>query len=157
MDTQETDKKAGVFWVGFHDDVKRKKYPAWRYHKIFEPIVVNDTGEDEEGQKKGYEAISGPYTAYTGLINWFWDIEDFSPKQLVVYAKEEYGINLPIEAGQERLQRALFELSKWAPQNRDRLVLMAHTIRMNYDETQKEIRRMADKGMSEIETRVVEL
>lgn len=155
----EPNVSGGIFWRGFHNE-NMPEYPAWRYHKIHEPILVKDSTEDAEWAQKGYEPINVPISANTGFINWFWDIEDMSPRQLCVFAQEEYGVDLPVEASQEKLMKAVFELVKWAPQNRNRLVLMAHTIKMNYDETLEEIKRMAFGGngcCTETERRVVEL
>ena len=50
----------------------------------------------------------------------------------------------PADASQEKLFQCVCLLSRAAPQNRDRIVLMAHTIKMNYDETLEEIRRVMD-------------
>lgn len=150
--TEATSTKPGIWFRGIPGLNGYKKYPSWRYHKIKDPIVVHDTEEDQRVRLDGYEPVNIPITSNKYLSNWFWDLEDLSPKQLVVFAKEEFEIDLPIEAGQERLLKAVMELSKHAPQNRGRITLMAHTIKMNYDETLLEIRKMADKGMSEIET-----
>jgi hypothetical protein len=144
--------RPGIYFKGIPGLDDYKRYPAWRYHKINDPFIVQNTEEDEKAKLDGYEPINIPISANKYLSNWFWDLEDLSQKQLVVFAQEEYGVDLPIEAGQERLLKAVLELSKAAPQNQGRIVLMAHTIRMNYDETLSEIRRMTDKGMSEVET-----
>lgn len=138
-------------------EVLGQKYPSWRYHKIHQPLIVNNTQEDEEAKEKGYDEPWASIMSNGAMINWYWDIEDMSPKQLVCYAKEEYGVELPVGAGQETLQKAIFELTKFAPQNRGRMVLMAHTIRMNYEETQEEIRRWIGNGTSQVERMVVEL
>jgi len=155
----EDNVSGGIFWRGFNDR-PTPKYPAWRYHKIHQPILVNDTDEDGLMREKGFEPINVPISANTGFQNWFWDIEDMSPRQLCVFAREEYGVDLPADADQMKLQKAVFELVKFSPQNRNRLVLMAHTIKMNYDETLEEIKRMAFGGngcCTETESRVVEL
>jgi hypothetical protein len=143
----------GVFaWKGFGNNEQVQKYPGWRYHKIHAPKIVNDEKEDEQARLEGFEAPCSIITANKQLINWFWDIEDMSPKQLCVYAKDEYGVDLPVDADQGELMRAVFELSKHAPQNRGRLTLMAHTIAMNYDATLEETRRMIEKEAAETET-----
>ncbi|MFH2076314.1 MAG: hypothetical protein ABIJ57_13375 [Pseudomonadota bacterium] len=153
----EDNVSGGIFWRGINNQ-KTPKYPVWRYHKIHEPILVNNTDEDELIRQKGYAPINVPISANTGFINWFWDIEDMSPRQLCVFAREEYGVDLPEDANQITLQKALFRLIKNAPQNQNRLVLMAHTIKMNYDETLEEIKRMAFGGggcCTETETKEV--
>ncbi len=134
-----------------------KTYPAWRYNKLLDPILVKNTDEDEEAKLKGYEQPITSVMSNKQLINWYWDLEDMSPRQLVVFAKEEYGVDLPLDAGQERLQKAIFELGKFNPKNDGRLVFMAHEIKMDYDGVIKEIRDMAETGMSEVITEVMEL
>jgi hypothetical protein len=155
MELQER-KPDGIYFEGFFGKTL-KDYPAWRYHKFLEPRIVKDAQEDERARLEGWEPMSAPMSANTGLINWFWDLEDMSAKQLCVYAREEFDVDFPQDAGQEKLLKAVLELGKHAPQNRNRLVLMAHTIRMNYEETLFEIRRMASGGSSHMETQVIEI
>lgn len=119
-----------------------RKYPVWLYHADKEPLLVENEEEEAEAKRNGYDSIRAADMSNKHLVNWFWDLEDFSPRQLQVFAREEYGVDLPIEAGQEKLFKAVAELTRFAPQNRNRLVLMAHTIKMNYDETLEAIKHM---------------
>ena len=105
-------------------------------------ILVDNTEAELNARARGYDNINAGMIANKVLINWFWDIEDFSPKQLVVFAKEEFDIDLPAEADQIKLMQSVLLLTKHAPQNCNRIVLMAHTIKMNYDETMSTIRKM---------------
>lgn len=149
----------GIYFRGIHGMLK--PYPSWRYHKLHPPILVHNTEEDEKAKAGGWEKVWAPITANRDIVNWYWDIEDMSPKQLVVYAQEEFGVDLPIDAKQDKLMKAVLELIKNAPNNRNRLVLMAHTLKFNYDETIKEIREMSVGGRPESSTfyerKVIEL
>ena len=132
-----------VFEGRAYDNFPGTQYPSWRYHRTLDPLLVNNTEEDEACQKQGYDEPNAPISANKQLMNWFWDLEDMSCKQLRVFAKDEFDVDLPEGASQESLMKAVTQLSKFAPQNRGRIVLMAHTIRMNLDETQEEIKRMS--------------
>ena len=122
----------------------KPKFPAALYKDGCDPVIVKNTEEEMDARSRGFDSLTASSMANPYLTNWVWDMEDMSPKQLVVFAKEEYDVDLPIEAGQDKLFKAVCELTKHAPQNRNRLVLMAHTIQMKYDETLAEIRRMVD-------------
>ena len=131
-------------------------YPAWRYHRHYDPILVSDTQADLDARSKGYEEINAPIIANSNLVNWFWDIEDMSAKQLSSFAKDEYEIDLPADASQESLQKALFELTRTSPKNRGRMVLMAQTIKMNFEATQEEIRRAITFDACDVTRQVIE-
>jgi hypothetical protein len=134
------------------------QYPCWLHKDGESPLLVNNTLEADKARANGYDNITAAAMSNRYLINWFWDLEDMSAKQLHVFALEEYGIDLPIEAGQEKLFEAVCELTLHAPQNSNRLILMAHTVKMNYDETLNEIRRViAAPGDANIETQSFEV
>jgi hypothetical protein len=118
------------------------KYPHWMHKDGAEPRLVENSLDDAKARADGYDSITAAAMSNRYLINWFWDLEDFSARQLHVFAKEEYGVDLPIEAGQEKLFQAVCELTRNAPQNQNRLILMAHTVKMNYDATLEEIKRL---------------
>lgn len=132
----------GLTFRGLYHPDHAPVYPKWMYQDGFDPLKVESTDEEKQAKLEGWDIISPQQTANRHLINWAWDLEDMSPRQLIVFAREEFDIELPIEAGQDKLFKAVTELTKFAPQNRNRLVLMAHTISMEYDATQDEIRRM---------------
>lgn len=128
------------------------RYPLWLYKDGVDPLLVKDTCEEDAARQDGFDSITAGILANKHLINWFWDLEDMSARQLKIYAQEEYGVDLPVEAGQEKLFKAVCELTRHAPQNRNRLVLMAHTIKMNYDATLAEIERMLKPGALGVES-----
>ncbi len=140
-----------VLWKGVYRGLREgglnlcgQRYPIWLYHDDKEPLLVNDDDGEKEARLQGYDSITAADMSNKHLINWFWDLEDMSPRQLQIFAKEEYSVDLPIEAGQEKLFKAIVELTRAAPQNQNCMVFMAHTIKMNYDETLNEIRRMIE-------------
>lgn len=141
----------GVYVVGFGGK-KFDRYPAWRYHEFFEPVIVQNTDEDDEAQAKGWKTLDTPITGVQHLSNWRHDLEDMTAKQLVLFAKEEFGVDLPVEAGEVRLVKAMWRLTQLAPQHTGRITLLAQSIEMNYDETLDEIREMA-KDFDVIEQR----
>ena len=136
------DRPEGLTFGGLMQGRQKPAFPRWMHKDAKPPRLVNNTDEAEAANAEGFDNITAAGMSNKHLINWFWDLEDMSPRQLVVFAKDEYGVDLPIEAGQETLFQAVVELTRHAPQNRNRLVLMAHTIRMEYDATLEEIRRM---------------
>ena len=119
-------------------------YHRWMYKDEADPIKVADKDEEDDARAKGYDNIDAGTLANSQLTNCFWDLEDMSPKQLRCYALEEFDVDLPEEASQELLFQSVAELMRYAPQNRSRLVLMAHTIAMEYDSTLEEIKRLMD-------------
>jgi hypothetical protein len=114
-------------------------------------LLVNDESEEKDARAKGYDNILASMIANRVMVNWFWDLEDFSAKQLVVFAKEEFDVDLPVEADQMHLFNLVLKLTKHSPQNCNRVVLMAHTIKMNYEQTLEDFRKMVENGCSEIE------
>jgi hypothetical protein len=145
--------EGGVF---HHIKGRNKPYPAWRYHKYFEPKIVDDTGADYQASIDGWKSPDQPITALPHLVNWNLDLEDMNAEQLCIFAKEEYGVDLPQEARAEKLVKAIWHLARATP-DKGRMVLLAQSIEMNYDETIKEIRRQAEKGFDEHESYEVEL
>jgi len=138
----------GIFFAGFPGE-DEKPYPAWRYHEWLEPIIVADVEADEKAQAQGWYVHNKPITMVRHLLNQRFDLEDFSARQLVQYAKDEFGVELPVDAGREKLFKTIWKLSVNAPENKDRVVLMAVALEMNYEEEQSEIARMA-KDASEV-------
>ena len=137
-----------------------KDYPKYLYRfddTEREPILVMDISEEVKARADGYDNMNASLISNKHLINWFWDLEDFSAKQLVVFAKEEFDVDLPIEADQDTLFRAVLRLSRAAPQNQGRLVLMAHTIKMEYEQTLVDIKKMQERESPEVITQVMEL
>ncbi|MFA5377100.1 MAG: hypothetical protein WC455_15220 [Dehalococcoidia bacterium] len=154
MSNPENHQPDGIFVAGFPGE--KKKYPAWRYHDWLEPIIVEDTGADEKARMQGWVEHNKPVTASRHLMNQRFDLEDLSARQLVDYARAEFGVVLPVGAGKEKLFKAIWRLSMNAPENEDRVVLMAHAIKLNYDETQLEIRKLADSETEPCEVTVQE-
>lgn len=130
------------------------RFPHWMHKDGAEPVLVNSEKEELEAIANGYDNITSGAMANRYLVNWFWDLEDMSAKQLHVFALEEYGVDLPIEAGQDKLFQLVCRLSRSAPQSQNRMVLMAHTVQMNYDATLDEIRRMMTPGANGVASEV---
>jgi hypothetical protein len=123
-------------------------YPAWRYHKIHDPRIVRNTEEDVKAAEEGWEVPEGQPRSLRPppILNWRYDLEEMSARQLRLFALEEFDVDLPVEASKERLFKALWRLYKHSPKTRDRMVLMAQVIEMNYDEAQSEIREAIKKA-----------
>ena len=141
--TQENKKpKSGIFLAGIgHDD---KPYPAWRYHEFLEPIIVHNAAEDKKVQEKGWEKLDTPITGLQQITSWRYDLEDMTSKQLVLFAKEEFDVDLPLAATEEQLIKAMWRLTHFSPQHKGRITLLAQTIEMDYDKTCEEISNMSN-------------
>jgi len=140
----------GIFFRAY-GTAAGKPYPAWRYHKIREPVIVNNTDEDINAGKNGYNPPDTLIKRKPHLMNFMLDFEDMTPRQVVLFAKEEFGIDLPAEAGHAKLLKAIWRLTLNSPKNKDRIVLLAQSIRMNYDETLEEIKRVIETSETEEE------
>ena len=152
---EEKDKQPkgdGIFVLGFGGEVK--PYPAWRYHDFNEPILVNNTEEDERANLNGWEAPDLKVTSVKHLSNWRHDLEDMTAKQLVLFAKEEFGVELPVEAGEIRLVQAMWQLTHIAPQHSGRICLLAQSVEMDYDATIAEIKAQAEDFEFKVEREV---
>jgi len=139
----EPKQQPGIFFERIDRMGRLVKYPAWRYHALYEPRVVENTDEDQVASDQGWKDPQTPITSLQGFNNFYHDLEDMNPRQLVAYAKEEYGADLPVEAGKAKLLWAIWKIASQSPKNEGRMVLLAQSIKMNYDETQSEILRMA--------------
>ena len=148
IDTIPT-RKPGIFFK-YLGDKPQDTYPGWRYHEWKEPLIVHNTQEDEDAAKGGWEAITPGLTQVRYLMNWRFDLEDLTPRQLVLFAKEEFDVELPIDAGHEKLFKSIWKLHTNKPMNRDNVVLFAQSMKMNYDETCSEIKRLVEEeGVAE--------
>lgn len=141
---------SGIVFLAY-GTAREKRYPAWRYHKIREPILVSNTDEDIQARKNGYSLADSVVRHKPYLMNFMLDFEDLTARQIVVYVKEEFGVDLPIEAGHTKLLKAIWRLMLNSPKNKDRIVLLAQSVRMNYDETLKEIKRVIETSETEVE------
>ena len=151
---EERKPQPAMVFAGLVKDGKMQTYPAWRYHSLYEPRIVYDTEQDQQAAKEGWRPPEEPITAVPRLSNYFHDLEDFTVRQLVAYAKEEFGIEFPKEASKETLIKAIWRLYQITPKHKGRMVLLAQSVRMNYDETLKQIQRTAE-NFEESETREV--
>lgn len=153
-DTQPTKLDAGIFFMGLVNE--DRCYPAWRYHKFNVPTIVHDTAEDLAAQAKGYATANMPRTSVPYLHNFRWDLEDMTARQLVMFAHEEFeGVELPIDLGKEKLLLCIWQLMKEKPQSKEQIVLMAQTLKMNYDETLEQIKRHVGGKVQGVETETV--
>jgi len=144
MTTKQTStRKPGIYFMHLGEK-PRNQFPAWRYHEWKEPVMVHNTDEDEIARKAGWEKISQSVTSVRYLMNWRFDLEDLTPRQLVLFAKDEFDVELPVEVGAEKLFKAIWKLHTNAPMNRENVVLFAQSVEMNYDETLKEIKRRVE-------------
>jgi len=127
-----------------NDGQQGRRHPMMMYQDGMDAIAVQNTDEEEAARLKGFDELTAGMMSNKQLSNWFWDLEDLSPKQLVVFAQEEYGVDLPVGASQEKLFQAVCKLTRAAPYNKNRIVLMAHTVKLNYDATLAEIKKAVD-------------
>ena len=135
--------KPGIFFERIDTAGNSIKYPAWRYHALYEPRIVNDTNEDQIASDQGWKDPRVPITAIQGFSNFYHDLEDMNNEQLVYYARKEFDVEFPVNAPKAKLLYAIWILTAHHPKNDGKIVLLAQSIRMNYDETCKAIERMA--------------
>lgn len=142
MDTEKKI-KPGFLFERVDKNGNAVKYPAWRYHDLYEPLIVKNAEEDLEASKQGYFTADTPITAHQGWNNFYHDLEDMNNRQLCKYAKDEYQAELPEQAPKAKLLWAIWQIAMASQKTKGRIVLLAQSMRMNLDETHEQIRRMA--------------
>lgn len=135
--------KPGIYFERIDKRGQHIHYPAWRYHDYLEPKIVYNTEEDDQARAEGWENPQVPITAVQNFCNYYHDLEDFNNEQLCYYAMAEFGVDLPVEAPKSKLLWAIWQLAANSKKTKNRIVLLAQSIDMNYDETVKEILRAA--------------
>lgn len=115
-------------------------YPAWRYHKYFDPVLVHNTDEDETAKGNGWESIEASVFAPSKLKNFGPDFEELSPRQLCLYAKSKFNIDLSPKTSPDKLIQALYRLYTNDPGSKDDVVLLAQSMEMDLDQTMAAIR-----------------
>lgn len=136
--------KSGVSFAEIMDHINKPGYPAWRYHDLREPRLVYNTEEDRQAAVEGWQPPYEPVTSAPTLKNYFHDLEDFNVRQLLAFVKEEFGVALPKQADKPTLIKAIWHLYHASAKHKGRMVLLAQSVRMNYDETVKEILRKSE-------------
>lgn len=134
---------SGMFFDKFQGYAK-KEFPVWLYHNqdMYEPMLAKNKKEYDALLKQGYSKTKlKALMKAPVIINHGVDIENLSLSQLVYYIKTEFGLELPKEVGEEKLVKAIWRLSRAAPQNKDRMILLAQEVELEYEATQAEIKR----------------
>jgi len=139
----------GIFWKGPHG--YREEYPQWRWHKNGSVMLVESQDEDDEALEKGYQEVNPSHIRPNALMNLAQDFENMTDRQLHLYAKEHFEIDLPVGAPRASIMKGIFRLFTADPFTKDRLVLLARSIEMNLDQTQIDIQRMVAGELSHLE------
>lgn len=121
-------------------------YPQWRYHKFYEPKIVYNSDEDAIASQQGWKGIEPSALTPTRMINFATDFEDLSKRQIVLYAHVHFGVDLPLGASKEALVKGIWYLYQNKPEYKDRMVLLAQSAEMNYDETLIEIKKAVENA-----------
>lgn len=141
--TKKEKQQGGIFFEKIDRKGRQVVYPAWRYHALYEPKIVYNTDEDQVASDQGWKDPVTPITAVQTFNNFYHDLEDMNNRQLVYYASEEFNLELPVEAPKSKLLWAIWQVAMRSGKTKDRIVLLAQSIRMNYDETVETIKKNA--------------
>ena len=141
-ETESTHEERGIFIHAIGH--QSKPYPAWRYHKWLEPQIVHNTDEDEELQAQGYAEAEATIEMNTYLLNWRHDLEEMSARQLSLFLKEEFELDIPYQVGKEYLFQLIWKLYMFSPASKDQIALIAEVVELNYDKAQSGIKEIAE-------------
>ncbi len=153
MEDSEPKIKAKLKFGGIFKPGELITYPCYMYKDGHDPLRVKDTKEADAAYMEGYDQVNPASMSNKVLSNWYWDLEDMSSKQLSVFAMDEYGVDLPQDGSQAKLFDAVLKIARWASKNKN-IIFMAHSIKMEYDETLREIRRAVETPMDGYVTEV---
>ena len=133
----------GMFFDKF-SGYKKKKWPVWLYHNkdMYEPMKAKNKKEYDELLKQGYSKTRmRALCRAPEIINHGIDIENLNLSQLLYYIKKEFGLEISKKVSEEKLFKYIWRLSRAAPQNKDRMILLAQEVKLEYEATQAEIKR----------------
>lgn len=142
-----------IYFQGIFGE-EEKQFPQWRYHKYYEPRLVNNTEEADAAKAQGYHCVAEDAFTPTRFKNFGYDFQELNERQLQNYALNKFEIDLSNVTDKDKLIQVLNRLYLETAEHREDIVLLAQSIEMEYDQTVADIRKNVENA-SEVTTEVL--